>query len=1004
MPDRCERNGHLAGGSFVSSDMRIKALGALALDGHAFRRPKPLLVAVYLCLQGATSRRRLAELFWPDAVDARDSLSTTIRRLNGLGPQDLIGTGDPVTAGFTCDVAEFLAAIADRRHARAVELYGGPFIGNLDMPVGEEIEEWIYLMRERIANRARGAHLSLSRAALQSGDLLRAALHAETALDLEPEVSWEEAQLSEAIECLQGCGSQRSRDARLIAHELGVAYSLRVGEAGDDAPVSDIPRPGTTFVGRAAELEALEELLFKGSVRLVTLHGPGGTGKSRLASEACLNAVGDDTYAGAVHFVQLEAVTDDAMIASALAVAMRLVLPAGDAPEEHLVRVIGSRRMLIAFDNFEHLTGGTVFIAGLLRSCPNLDVLITSRVTLGLSEEHVVTVGGLGVDGPVGESEALQLLFARMRQHGTLARSTADDELAAHDICLAVDGSPLAIELAAAQTRLLPLSDVLRELDTGMSVLINRDPTAPERQRSMLAALDISWRLLSAGDRRALAKLSVFRGGFTRRDCQQVAGVDLGTLQRLLEASFLRHLASGRFERHPIVRQFSADRLAEDPALEAELMRRHAEHYLGSLASRDYEILSGATALALSGWIEQEFANLEGALRWCVQAGELSGFENVALVLAHFAELRGRFQDVAKLLESGLAAADGRTSLPNTLGALPFTYFRLGRYRDSIEVGRRALDAAETMDPIDADWLVWAARQGMALSNAVLGDLDRARRLASANVDARPVLVEAAEATDRRRCIMDITIGTSLQTVAYMDVLVGDFDAALERLHRALELFEPHRAPNLGYVHWTLGEAYLGVGNVDRARDTLERGLHLAHETGFRNQVGHLLCVLVLVHLETSDTQMAESLSRQALETAVVGGDKWLEATVRSRWGLVALQKADLPAACDRFQSALEVAGAANAFGFALEAVLGMAELLRLQGLLAEGARLVAFVQQCHLTPAALSARADRLLHSPDWLLEQSDLEGLRRSAAALSPQEAFSLAGDVRVVSRSVR
>ncbi len=985
--------------------MRIKALGALALDGHDFRRPKPLLVAAYLCLQGPTSKRRLAELFWPDALDARDSLSTTLRRLNSLGPDPLISSGDPVSAFFECDAAEFLDAASARDHARAVESFQGPFLGDVDLPVGEEVEEWMFTTRERISNLARRARIALSREALKRDDPRSACRHAEAALDIDHAVTWEDELLSSVIECLHAAGSQRSREAMALAQDLGVVYSVRTSSAGEPAVVDNIPRPGTKFIGRSGELKEIQELLFEGTARLVTLHGPGGAGKSRLAIEACLSASDQDAYAGEICFVQLETVTDETMIAGALAVAMRLVLPPTGSPEEHLVRVIGSRRMLIAFDNFEHLVNGAPFVANLLRNCPNLDVIVTSRVSLGLSEEHVVPVGGLAVDGPTGESEALQLLFARMRQHGTLGHVTADDELAAHDLCQAVDGSPLALELAAAQTRLLPLSDLLAELSNGMTVLVNRDPTAPERQKSMRAALGISWRLLSESDRSALAKLSVFRGGFTRRDCLAVAGVDSGALQRLLDASFLRQRPTGRYERHPIVRQFSMDRLAEDPALERDLMRRHAEHYLGSLAARDHEILSGETALKLSAWIEQEFPNLEAALNWCVTGGHLSGFEGVALPLAHFAELRGRFQDVARLLESGVTAADlsgpqGATrSLPNTLGALPFTYFRLGRYRDSIETGHRALEGAEALDPVAADWLVWAARQGMALSNAVLGDLGEARRLASADVDERPVRQQDEDASARRRCITDVTVGTSLQTVAYLDVVVGDFESALQRLHRALELFEPFKAPNLGYVHWTLAEAYLGLGDIEEARGTLDRGLEIAHETGFRNQVGHLLCDLVLVHLEASDVRKAEALAKQALEAAVVSGDKWLEATVRSRWGWSALRGGDLPAARERWQVALEVAGAANAFGFALEAVLGMAELLRLQDRVEDGARLVAFVEQCPLAPAALSSQAGRTLESSDWPLEPGVLASLRRSSAALAPPEAFVLAAQAPLV-----
>ena len=980
--------------------MRIKAFGGLVLEEHEFRRPKPLLVGAYLCLEGATSRRRLAELFWPDAVDARDSMTTTLRRLNTLESEPLVGTGDPVEPLVACDVIEFLAAVSAADHARALALYSGRFLAGTDLRVGEEIEEWIYTTAERMASLARLAHLELALAAREERDLPLASRHAESALDLDNSLTWHEDQIVTVMEHLQAAGNPRAYEAQALAQTLGVAYSLPAGHGSAASAGANLPRPGTSFIGREAELEEIDAVLFSGVARLLTLHGPGGAGKSRLAMEAAQLAIERDSYPGGVYFVRLEEVAEDEQITTALAAAMRLVMPPAGDPDEHIIRIIGSRSLLIVLDNFEHVMNNSTFVATLLRSCPNVDILVTSRLTLGLGEEHIVALAGLKVDGPAGDSEALRLLFARMRQHGTIERVTAEDELAAHEICLEVDGSPLAIELAASQTRLSPLRELAVELRRGIEILVSRDPTAPERQRSVEAALDISWELLAESDRLALAKVSVFQGGFRRQDARAVAAVDSAALQQLVEASLLRVLPSGRFERHPIVKQYSAARLAEDSEREGRLRRRHAEHFLGSLAARDYEIHSGFTALELSTWIEEEFPNLETALTWCVDTGRIDLIEGVALVLAHFAELRGRFVDVAKLLEAGVIAAEalGRAglvvSIPNTLGALPFTLFKLGRYHDSIEIGHRALAAAAKGEREAYDWAVWAAHQGMCLSSAALGQFEQALVFVTKNVEDRVAVAPGAPITDRTRCIVDVTIATSLLTQAFFDLQVGALDAALTKLWRAVELNEPLRAPTLGYQYGTIGEIQHIKGEVSQARATLEGGLEISHETGFLNQVGHLLCELAMVHLTLEDFVRAEALAKQALESAVTSGDTWLEVKVRSRLGLVALRQDDTVTARERLLAALAMAETTNAVGFVMEAVLGMAELLQRDGLQAEAATLLAFVRGSPLATATIAALAAKELELVSRALEASEFLAAERKGTELSPTAAFELVG----------
>ncbi len=336
--------------------MFLRTLGGLVLEGSSFRRQKPLLVLAFLALEGPTSRRYLAELFWPNATDARDSLSTTLRRLAAVDASLLAVSNRSIEASCDCDASEFL-----RPATQSLALYRGPFLEGTDVVLGEELEEWQLGMRQRLVRQARGVCLRLAREQLALGNTPAAASWAEQAFELEPDMPWLEGPLRDLVQLLDAVGS-----ARLTA-------SLNLAVAGSYLPVApDDPAPtGTGFVGRSRELALLRSLLHDSSVRLLTLHGPGGIGKSRLARETISQMGKRDLELQSTCSVQLEAARDSNDLADAVTDALGLPRSVSGDARQHLLRSLADRRLLLVLDNLEHEALARLVDAALVRRLPN---------------------------------------------------------------------------------------------------------------------------------------------------------------------------------------------------------------------------------------------------------------------------------------------------------------------------------------------------------------------------------------------------------------------------------------------------------------------------------------------------------------------------------------------------------------------------------------------------------------------------------------------------------
>lgn len=981
--------------------MYLRTLGELSLEPRRFRRPKPLLLLAYLALEGPRSRRQLAELLWLDARDPRDSLSTTVRRL-GRGAGGLLSTrAGRLATDVPCDAVELTNAAQADRPERVVALYAGPFLDGLDLPLQEEIEEWVYATRERLANHVRRARLSLARAALRAGDAPAVAAHAEGALDVQ-HATWSHGDAEEVRHLLHSCDSPRAREVEREARQWGIILGASHEDAlGDATHRTNLPRVATSFVGREAELLRVREVAAQPHGRLLNLHGPGGVGKSRLAIEAARALLEDGSCPDGAFFVPLGTVEDGDGVAAAIAASMDLDLAPGGDPDEQLAARIGHRRILLVLDNFEHLVQRSALPATLVRACPNLRLVVTSRTTLNVDEEHVIPVEGLPTAGPGTDGEAIRLLEDRIGQRDPDGLRQPEQRAPRRRICRLLEGNPLAIELAAALTRVLSPPEIAAQLETGVDLLVSRDPTASLRHRSMKAALDVSWNLLGAADQEALARLAVFQGGFTRRAAAVVADVDTPTLSRLVDAALVRPLPSGRFQRHPLIHQYTERRLAQRAETEAAVNQRHARYFLRGLAARDHDLHGGETSAGVLSWIDAEFANLQRAWGSTIGRHQLGLLADATWALAHYAEMRGRYGDVIPMLERAAAAigeardpgsAPGSydEALGNVLGCLAFLEFRIGRIETSMATAERSLELLEPMLRPSGNWGWWAARQALGMACVFLSEHERAGVHLRIGVERGEQDRANAGGDARLERMADYCIGVSYEALAYIAMHEGRFEEAQQVLRRAQRRFEPHRAPALGYVYWNLGQVHLAMGALEAAHEALSEGLHFSRATGFEAHVGQILNELVRVHVRRGDLERAETTAREALELADRTGDKWLETSVLAAYGLSAAASGRSDEARSRYLASVRAGRESKGYAFAMEALLGLTDLWASDGTLAESVELLAFIRGSALAPTAVARQAEERLAQ---LEGQLDAEGYRRAlhrGEAMDAREAY--------------
>jgi predicted ATPase/DNA-binding SARP family transcriptional activator len=649
------------------------------------------------------------------------------------------------------------------------------------------------------------------------------------------------------------------RDARkVLSDELGLEPTPATQELerailrqdpGLEAPAPParttrpLPLPPTPLVGRRLELAAVSSLYRSEGARLVTLTGPGGTGKTRLGL-AVAHELEAELRDGAV-FVSLAPVTNPELLVPTIAEAVGVReggRPLAEGVSEHLQQ----RRMLLVLDNFEQLLAAAPFVGELLAAAPRLWILATSRAPLRLKAEHEYPVSPF--DSPdvalpfeaLVRTDALRLFAARAQaaDPGFELDQTSAPEVAR--VCARLDGLPLAIELAAARAKLLTPAEILARLEQEPHLLPTGPRDAPTRQRTLAATIRWSYDLLGPDERVTFARLGVFAGGCTLEAAGQVCETTLETLAGLVDNNLLRRRDT-RFMMLETVRHFAAERLEEDGA--ADVKRRHAE-WLTHLA----ESLENQTVEGDDVWldlIQPEHDNARAALTWSLAEAPVLALR-LASGLKTFWEVRGHFSEGFGWVEDALLrASDAPPQLRLKALALSGSIAtRLGNQGLAQERKEAALALARELGDD-----LWVARElsDLATIAAMREDMD----LATEMMEESAALFRELDQPAR--------LATVLANLGHMAGERGDYARAIEVTEEALSL-QTSKA-NATIAVYNLGSYHLVTGDLERAREWLERAVALTLELGFKEVMAYALAAYARACLLEGDASRAAYLA-----------------------------------------------------------------------------------------------------------------------------------------------
>ena len=698
-------------------------------------------------------------------------------------------------------------------------------------------------------------------------------------------------------------------------------------------PGWNLPAPSTSLIGRETELASLAHLLDDADCRLLTLVGPGGIGKTRLAIEVAYDV--RDRFANGVFLASLAATRKSEFMVPAIAQVIGLNFAGPTEPRSQLVNYLSNKQVLLLLDNLEHLLDGVDLLVEMLGRAPGLKLLVTSRVRLELQGEWVFEVQGLPVpaEGEVERLEqysSMRLFLQRAQQAQVDFEPTVEDFSEVARICRLVEGMPLAIELAATWVPLLSCAEIAGEIGQGPDILATQLRDVPERQRSLQAVFDHSWKLLDEEEQRALRKLSVFRGGFRREAAEEVAGAGLPLLSALVAKSFLRRTAVGRYSLHELVRQYIAARLAEKPEEEVAARERHSAYFTDLVAGLEGK-LKGVGQLQALAEIDADIDNIRQAWRWAVGHGQVRNAQKPIRGLWCFYEIRGWFQEAEASfgwIAEELARTVVETEKADSGAAVLAAYARAQQgwfclRRGGFEEAQRLLQSSlDMLRAADAFVELVDTLQHAGALDRLMGHYSRSR------ARFEEMLRYATQTDD----LWNAAIAEGNMGLA--DQALGDYQEARIRMEGTVTAFRALGDNRMLAValHF-LGGTNCMLHSFDRARAYLQESLVLSRSIGDRWIEAMTLRELGNVAKETGAETEAASLFSESLVLAREIAEQWSTLQALNSVGTVRLAMGDLAAARTAISEELALAREIQSLPDVLAALSGLARWSVYQGL-----------------------------------------------------------------------
>jgi predicted ATPase/DNA-binding SARP family transcriptional activator/Tfp pilus assembly protein PilF len=970
-------------------DVAVRLFGRAEVSHDGMTAPLRLerrgQLLAYLALRCDWVRRdELAALFWPahDQSSARRNLRKVLHDAQALPwAQGVEVQDERVRWQVASDVKGFERALAEGRIDEALSLASGSLLDGLDDPGNPAYSEWLHFERARLADRRRSA-------ALRHLDALAPGPSLALAEQLLADEPLDEDLVAARLRALLKLGRRREAQrayaeyTATLAETLGtdpsanlraLAAAIDRGAAG--APPAPAAADVHAFFGRDEELQELRALLARPDCRLLVVTGPGGIGKSRLVKAALPSL--EPGFPDGVGWIPLEDLTDTAEVAPRIAQLLDIPFAGADDTTAHVVGALRRRQALLVLDNIEHLEGLPALIARLLGET-SLKLLATSRRRPGVTGEWLLPLQGLSVpsrddDPKAAAYDAAALFVARARAVQPGFNATPHT---AHIAALvrALGGMPLAIELAANWVRLLPVAELAAEVQ-GSLELLARDEDGEDRpeHRSVRATFEQSWRLLAPAEAHALAGLSVFVGGFALPAARAVADASVPLLAALADKSLLRvepHGERSRFSQHPLLRQFSAERLALDAPAEAAAYSRHAGYYGRWLAGQT-EALRGADQAEVLTAIDGELPNCTSAWQWAVAQGDAGIVAGAAIALMYYFDAKGRRRDGLALFraarerfagraEGDAEGADGRGAALAVLAqAISTLSYRGGDLADATEQATHGIALARRHGV------------GSALKGCLL-NLGLAQWQRGAWDDARDRFDEALKLA--REDGDEHGIGVFVSALAMVLHDRGEYVAAEAHYREALS--HARRRNNARLLVTTLnnlGQVLVLAGRPADALPVLDEGLQRSIDDGIDVMQSQFLLNLGNVHEALGRTDEAFAFAQRALGEQRQRGEPQAEVESLALLSRLQLRRGQIEAAHRSAHDALRLALELDAEPLQAICLLALADVIAARDAKAPAMQWWARVAASQAAPAAVQAQAHQRLSACESVPAVSD-------------------------------
>ncbi len=702
-------------------------------------RHKAIALLAYLAVQPKPQRRdTLAALLWPDypRTSAFAYLRRTLWELHQMLSKGWVGADREKVwleqlPDLQVDVTTFEQAISSPQAdlealSSAASLYRGDFLQGLVVADTAPFQEWQLTQAEHYRRGFARLLEKLVETLEQNNDYAQALLYAQRWLALD--------QLNEPVyrAVMRVLTSLGERNKALMVYQecqatlqnaLGVDpqeetrqlyEAILKGErlAGATPAVQavswqgNLPTPTTPFIGRKRELEQVLQLMHDPAVRLLTLTGPGGTGKTRLSIEAAAKL--GSSYNDGIWFIPLAAVKTLQGLITAMGTSLGFSFYQGEENfNQQLLDYLRHKRMLIILDNFEQLVSTSrAMVVAILQSAPQVKLVVTSRERINLQAEQVYQVGGLhspdrqaismSTDpAELAESyEATQLFYERARRVRPGFQPSRENLVDAAHICQMVEGSPLGIELAAAWLEVAPPTDIAREIAHNLDFLESAAGDLPDRQRSLRAVFETSWKLLQTAEQQAFQRLCVFRGSFSRQAAETVCGCSLATLLKLVHQSWLQQRDDGRYQLHEVLRQYGNERLQANQQEWQQTRDRHAEYFAEYLHHYSQALQTSDQLQALEALKLEIDSNIPEALEQLVTTQKTETIVGKMLMgLLHYSMIRSTTEDFIPLLKSAYESIstvdDSKSLVPQAILETVEIYFSMNQMETSSNLKQR---------------------------------------------------------------------------------------------------------------------------------------------------------------------------------------------------------------------------------------------------------------------------------------------------------------------------